>query len=123
MSNLFISDIVGTGVYVPPSADIALHSLDQYFCDLLVAVPDLVFERAIAWVKDSARPGGGEGSRTLNCLLTGVLYDSKKCPTEAEVDTLVAATRAALLAASGDGTITSVGVQEYNIVEYAVPPP
>jgi hypothetical protein len=119
MSNIFISDIVGTGTYAVPSTDVALSGLDQRFYDLIDAgVAGFTMERAIAWVKDSASASGGEGTRTLNCLLAGVVYDSKDCPPEAEADIVFAAIEAALLAAGGNGTITSVGVMEYNMVAY-----
>jgi hypothetical protein len=118
MSNIFIHDIVGTGAYAVPTSDAELHALDELFYNLLTAVvDDFTMERAIAWVKDSAGSDGEGGVRTLNCLMTGV-YVAEDCPSEAEADVIFAAIEAALLAVGGGGVITSVGLQEYNIVAY-----
>ena len=119
MSNIFISNIVGTGTYGVPANDAALIVMNQAFFDLVNGmISDFSIERAIAWVKDSAGPDGAEGVRTLNCLFTGAVYDLADCPTEAEADTLFAELEAVFLAAGGGGTITSVGVMEYNMVAY-----
>lgn len=120
MSTIFISDIVGTGVYGVPAGDVSLQFQDQAFYGLVSGtIANFTVERAIAWVKDSGGPSGAEGARTLNCLLAGVVYKNQDCVVEADADVVFAALRAAFLAAGGNGTITSVGVMEYNMVAYA----
>ena len=119
MSNIMINDIVGTVAFAIPTNDAALITANQAFAEVLGDIPGvagLVFERVLAWVKDSGGPGGAEGVRTLSCLIAGVTYNGEECPDETECDALFAAISAALLGT--EGLITSVGSQEFNIVNY-----
>ena len=114
MSNIFITDIVGTGTYAIPTNDTQLASATSGFDGILSGVANLVYDRVLAWVEDQAGPNGAEGIRTLNCLVEKFTYLTKECPSEAEVDTLGAAIEAALEA---DANITSVDQQQYHLFQ------
>lgn len=114
MSNIFITDIVGTGTYAIPTNDTQLASATSGFDTILSAVANLVYDRVLAWVEDAGGPGGAEGTRTLNCLVEKFTYLTKECPSETEVDTLSAAIEAALEA---DANITSVDQQQYHLFQ------
>jgi len=120
VSNLLVSDVVGTGVYAIPSTDVQLTSCNNGLAAALATVPGLNFERAIALVKDSGGPSGAEGTRTLNCLIAGVRYGGEECPDETECDALFAAIEAALefCIFPPGSAISSIGLQEFNIVDY-----
>jgi hypothetical protein len=120
MSNIFISDIVGTGAYAVPASDVALDDANLSLATLLSGILNFTFERVIAWVKDGANPTGGEGDRTLNCLIAGAVYKTADCPSELDADEAFSFIRGVLIGVHGDGTITSVGIQEYNMVVYGL---
>ena len=125
MSNIMVYDVVGTEAFAVPTSTATAQAATYGFRLLIQsdpAVPNLVVdsENLWAWVIDSQEHGGGEGPRSLACLMSGFTYNAKVCPTEGEVDQMVAAIRAALLAATlGDtgGTITSVGAIEVNLFD------
>lgn len=120
MSNLLVSDVVGTGVFAIPATTGQLNSCNSGLAAALATVPGLNFERAIALVKDSGSPGWIEGARTLNCLIAGVRYNLEECPDETECDALFAAIEAALefCIFPPGSAISSIGLQEFNIVDY-----
>ena len=117
MSNIMIYDIVGTGIYAVPADTGAAQGATTGFRTLLAGVAGLSVETVNirAWVIDSQTAAGGQGARSLACFIGGFTYNNKVCPTEADVDAMTAAIEVALLAAAGNGTITSVGVQEVNL--------
>jgi hypothetical protein len=119
MSNIMIYDIVGTGIYAVPGGVVAAQQATAGLRALLAEVAGLAADsiNVRAWILDSQTASGGEGVRSLACLVGGFTYNGEVCPSEAEVDTLTAAIRSALLAASGGGTITSIGVQEVNLFD------
>ena len=127
MSNIMIYDIVGTGDFVVPEGnDVALVT-EGDISDLLDTDPGvagLAFDNVKAWVLDSQTGAGVEGARSLACLISGFTYNFEVCPSEAEIDTLIAALRVALLTVpeGGIGQILSVGVIEFNIFNAGVPP-
>jgi hypothetical protein len=108
MSNLFITNIVGTNDFAVPTSDAELDTATTELDTLLSGVSNLAYTRVLAWVEDSGGPGGAEGTRTLNCLLETITYSSEECPSESEVDTLTAAIESTLEA---DADITSIGTQ------------
>jgi hypothetical protein len=114
MSNIFITDIVGTGTYAIPTNDTQLASATTGFDALLSAVANLAYDRVLAWVEDAGGPNGAEGIRTLNCLVEKFTYSGEECPDETEVDTMTAAIEAALEA---DINITSVDQQQVHIFQ------
>jgi hypothetical protein len=114
MSNIFITDIVGTNNYAVPTDDTELATATSGLDTILSAVANLTYDRVLAWVEDSGGPGGAEGNRTLNCLVEKFTYNTDECPSEAEVDTMIAAIEAALEA---DADITSVGNQQVHIFQ------
>jgi hypothetical protein len=114
MSNIFITDIVGTNDYAVPTDDTELATATSGLDTILSAVANLTYDRVLAWVEDSGGPGGAEGNRTLNCLVEKFTYSTDECPSEAEVDTMIAAIEAALEA---DADITSVGNQQVHIFQ------
>jgi hypothetical protein len=112
MSNIFITDIVGSiGI---PGNDAQLASATTTFDGLLSGVANLTYDRVLGWVEDQAGPDGAEGVRTLNCLVEKFTYLTQECPSETQVDTLGAAIEAALEA---DATITTVGEQQYHLFQ------
>lgn len=114
MSNIFITDIIGTGTYAVPANDTALASATSGLETLLSGVANLSYDRVLAWVEDAGGPGGAEGNRTLNCLVEKFLYSAEECPDETEVDTLTSAIETALEA---DANITSVDQQQVHIFQ------
>lgn len=114
MSNIFITDVIGTGTYAVPTQDSELASATSGFDGLLSTVANLAYDRVLAWVEDAGGPGGAEGNRTLNCLVEKFTYLSKECPSETEVDTMTAAIEAALEA---DANITSIGEQQCHLFQ------
>ena len=112
MSNIFITDIVGTiGI---PGNDAQLSAATTTLDGLLSGVANLDYDRVLAWVEDQAGPDGGEGIRTLCCLVEKFTYLTQECPSETQVDTLGAAIEAALEA---DASITTVGEQQYHLFQ------
>jgi hypothetical protein len=114
MSNIFITDIVGTSTYAIPTNDAELAAATSGFDTILSGVANLAYDRVLAWVEDQAGPNGAEGIRTLNCLVEKFTYLTKECPSETEVDTLGAAIEAALEA---DANITSIDQQQYHLFQ------
>jgi len=68
----------------------------------------------LAWVEDSGGPGVAEGTRTLNCLIEKFTVSGAECPSESDVDALVAAIQFNL---ELDADITSVGLQQIHIFQ------
>jgi hypothetical protein len=114
MSNIFITDIVGSGTYAIPTNDSELAAATSGLDTLLSGVANLSYNQVLAWVEDSGGPDGAEGVRSLNCLVEKVTYLTKECPSESEVDTMTAAIESALEA---DANITSIGYQQVNIFQ------
>ena len=116
MSNIFITDIVGSGTYAIPTDDTELAAATAGLDALISGVANLTYDRVLAWVEDSGGPDGAEGTRTLNCLIEKFTYLTVECPSESEVDTMVAAIESALEA---DANITSIGIQQVHIFQVA----
>ena len=114
MSNIFITDIVGTGTYAIPTNDTELAAATAGFDTILSGIPNLSYDRLLAWVEDAGGPDGAEGIRTLNCLVEKITYLTKECPSESEVDTMTTAIEAALEA---DANITSVNQQQCHLFQ------
>jgi hypothetical protein len=108
MSIIFITNIVGTGTYAVPDQIGALNAATAGFHTLLGGVAGLSEAQVLAYVKDSSPSGGGEGTRTLCCLVETYTYGGSYCPSEAQTDALFAAIRSALEA---DPNITTIGAQ------------
>jgi hypothetical protein len=112
MSNVFITDVVGTiGI---PGSDAQLASATSTFDGILSAVANLTYDRVLAWVEDQGGPDGAEGTRTLNCMVEKITYLTQECPSEAQIDTMTAAIEAALEA---DASITSIGEQQCHLFQ------
>jgi hypothetical protein len=116
MSNLFISDIIGTGDFAVPASDSALATATTELNALLATLgPALKYDRILAWVE--TRDGAG-AARTLNCLLDRFSYDSgggdEECPSETEIDSITSTIEATLEA---DVDITSIGQQQYHLFQ------
>jgi uncharacterized protein YjbI with pentapeptide repeats len=110
MSNVFITDIVGTGDFAVPANDTALATATT---ELEALIGDLSgtlsYKRLLAWVEDWGGPDGAEGVRSLNCLIEQFEYNSEECPDSTETATLTAAIESTL---EGDPDITSIGPQQ-----------
>jgi len=120
MSNILVRDIVGTGVFAVPAVNAQAYAATNAFNTLIgfdPGVAGLTYENRdiAAWVLDSRESGGGEGVRSLACHIPGITYLGKVCPSESEIDALIAAIEVVLLGASEGGTITSVGVTEITL--------
>jgi hypothetical protein len=117
MSNIFITNIIGTIDFAVPTNDTDLGDATTALDAVLSTLsPDLIYGRIIAWVEDSHGPGGATGARTLNCLVEGFLYLTLECPSEAEIDALGLLIETTLVADHGAaGIIASVDVQQYNL--------
>jgi hypothetical protein len=111
MSNVFTSIISGTGVFAVPTDDASLAAAEAALESLISGVPNLTYSKVFAWVKDGDAPGG---TRTLNALISGALYNGATCPSAADTQIMLAAIEAALVASPN---ISSVSVQESNIVD------
>jgi hypothetical protein len=109
MSNVFVSVIDGTGIYQVPETDAQLAAAEAGLAALIGGVPSLTYSTVYAWVKDS----DGSSARTLNCLISNVLVGGNKCPTAADTQQLFTDIKAAL---EGDASISTVSVQEANLV-------
>jgi hypothetical protein len=114
MSNIFVTDVIGTGTYAIPSNDAQLAAATTGFDGILSAVANLAYDRVLAWVEDQGGPDGAEGIRTLNCMIEKFTYTGKECPSETEVDTMTAAIEAALEA---DANITSIDQQQCHLFQ------
>jgi hypothetical protein len=113
MSNIFITDIVGTGDFAVPATDAALATATTELDTLLQTVPDLRYVRALAWVETK---DGASAPRTLNCLVERFEYDDggtwEECPDASEVQTLTGDIETTLEA---DADITSIGGQQVHV--------
>jgi hypothetical protein len=114
MSNIFITDIVGSGTYAIPTNDSELAAATAGLNTILSGVANLDYDRVLAWVEDTGGPDGAEGVRSLNCLIEKFTYLTDECPSESEVDTMTAAIESALEA---DANITSIGIQHVHIFQ------
>jgi hypothetical protein len=114
MSNIFITDVVGSNDYAVPADDTELATATAGLDAILSPVANLAYDRVLAWVEDSGGPAGAEGNRTLNCLIEKFTYNTDECPSEAEVNAMIAAIESALEA---DADITSVGNQQVHIFQ------
>ena len=114
MSNIFVTDIVGSSTYAIPTDDTELAAATAGFDGLLSGIANLAYDRVLAWVEDAGGPGATEGIRTLNCLIEKFTYLTKECPDESEVDTLVGLIETTLEA---DANITSVDNQQYHLFQ------
>ena len=117
MGKIYISDIVGVGVFAVPSTDAALQLASAGINNKLLVEPGvdgLTYTIANAFVKDSVNADGSEGDRTLNCIIDGFTYDGPyTLLSELETDTLLEAIVTALEFVPGGeitGLITDVGV-------------
>jgi hypothetical protein len=113
MSNLFITDIVGTNDFAVPATDAALATATTELDTLLSGVSDFRYVRALAWVETKE---GASAPRTLNCLVERFEYDDggtwEECPDTSEVQTLTGDIETTLEA---DADITSIGGQQVHI--------
>ena len=117
MSKIFVTNIVGVGIYDNPSSDAVLAQVTAGIDALLSVDPSvalLTYSTVQAIVKDYRNADGTEGVRTLNCLIDGFRYGGSPCPSEAALDQLLAAIEVALKTVPGGeipGWITAVGAQ------------
>jgi hypothetical protein len=115
MSNIFIRDIDGVGgsVFAVPTSDAELAAASAALNAIVTTVPTLSYAALLAWVETS---DGGSASRTLNALVQNFEYNTKECPTAAEVDTMTAAIKALLEA---NVNINSIGSQQVSLYQVA----
>jgi len=120
MSDIFISDIVGEGVFAIPDGNLdmtdAANGLFNLIEDAAISVGlyEFVYIGIYAWVRDGSPAGGGEGTRSLCMFVDAFGLDPdpgavEECPSAAQMDGLFAAIRAAMEA---NINITSIGTQQ-----------
>ena len=110
MSQVFITDIIGTGIYAVPTNPTQLLTAKAGFDSIISGVANLSYQSVDAWVTDSNVPAG---PRSLNCSVNGFEFSGSICPNATDTDTMLAAIKSALEA---DVDITSVSVENVNIV-------
>lgn len=88
MSNILVNNVVGTGIYEIPATNNALDAASAGFAAILIGVTGLGFADVLAWVRDSAPSGGGEGTRILCCYIRTYEMGGSICPSEAATDVL-----------------------------------
>jgi hypothetical protein len=120
MSDIFISDIVGEGVFAIPDGNLDMTDTANAFLIVIenavisVGLYDFVYVGIYAWIRDGSPAGGGEGTRSLCMFVDAFALDprpgaAEECPTAAQMDSLFAAIKAALEA---EADITSIGTQQ-----------
>jgi hypothetical protein len=109
MSKIYVTGIIGVGIYAVPSSDAALATAEAGM-DSLLSVPGIpLFVYASrdfqAFVRDI------DGVRTLNCLIEGFTYNGTTVPSEAATDQMLAAIELALKSVPAEpaGVITAMG--------------
>jgi hypothetical protein len=80
MSNILVTDVVGTGIYAIPAGNAELDAASAGFAALLSGLSGLVFADALAWVWDTAPAAGGEGTRALCCYIRTYQFGGSECP-------------------------------------------
>lgn len=110
MSKIYVTGIVGVGIYAVPSSDAALATAKAGMNSLLSVapgVPNLLYDTRdfCAFVRDI------DGVRTLNCLIEDFTYSGTPVPTEAATDQMLAAIELALKSVPAEpaGVITAMG--------------
>jgi len=122
MSNIFIRQIVGSGIYTIPESDLELAATTAGLDALISGIANLTYGSLLGWVEDSGGPGGAEGTRTLNCLIGNFTYFGEECPPEegaTGVDTLIGQIESTLEA---DPNISSIDVQQYSLYQAPAAP-
>lgn len=117
MSNIFIREVDGSGIYDIPENDVQLAAATAGLDALIGTIPGLSYGRILAWVEDSGGPGGAEGTRTLNCFIQTFTYGGLECPPEqgvGSIDVLVGLVESTLQA---DPNISTIGAQQYSLYE------
>lgn len=120
MSDIFISDIVGEGVFAIPDGNLDMTDTANAFLIVIenavisVGLYEFVYVGIYAWVRDGAPAGGGEGTRSLCMYIDAFGLDPdpgavEECPSAAQMDSLFVAIRNALEA---EADITSIGTQQ-----------
>lgn len=129
MSDIFIPDIVGAGIYAVPTSQAELDDAAAGFklvidtAAITVEIgpgnfADLIHGDIFAWVRDNATAEGGSGTRSLCMFMSAIgldpaIGDIRECLTPQEMIDLFADIRSALEAVVG---MTSVG--DMNAVLY-----
>lgn len=119
MSDIFISDIVGEGVFAIPDGNLDMTDTANglFFiiedAAITVGLYGFVYIGIYAWVRDDAPAGGGEGTRSLCMYIDAFGLDPdpgavEECPSAAQMDSLFTAIKNALEA---NADITSIGTQ------------
>lgn len=108
MSNILVTNIVGTGKYDIPIGNASLDMASAGFTTLLAGVAGLTFADALAWVKDNSPAAGGEGTRSLCCYIRTYEYVGSDCPSQEASAVMLSSIKHEL---EDDVEITSVGAQ------------
>lgn len=112
MSQIFITNVVGTGVFAVPTDASELTAATNEFASIIAGVSaNLLYDLVDAWVQDSDVPSG---PRSLSCLIHGFEYNGEVCPSASSIATLLGLIRTALEA---HASITSVGTLSANLVD------
>jgi hypothetical protein len=122
MSNIFISDVQGSGIYSVPASDAALASATTGFESLLSGISGFAYDRVLAWVETAS---GAGPARTLNCVVEKFTFNGEICPSATEIydgagNGISELIDNALLGDHGGGNvITGVDKQDYSLTNVA----
>lgn len=113
MSNIFIKDIIGVSgsIYDVPEDDFEIADATSGLVKLFDTVPDLVYDRVLAWVETNTEI---EGYRVLSCMVEKFFYKEKECPDTTEIQEMTSLIKDAL---ESDFDINSIGEQVVNIFQ------
>lgn len=121
MSNIYIADIVGTGIYTVPADDAAMAAATAGLNTLLNGIVGLTYNRVLSWVETR---GGVGATRRLSCLIETFIWSGDACPSATEIynGTGTGLSEQIQATLEGDPNISSIGIQQYNLV-VSVPNP
>lgn len=118
MSKMYVMDIVGTTVYANPVNDSDLHDCMQALDERLGmgGFGGFVYtDVATPLLRDTAAASGGEGTRSLNCILDGVTWVGSSVPSDLNTAAMCSAVRERLLEVGDWPLITSIGEIRVNM--------
>jgi hypothetical protein len=117
MSKMYVMDIVGAGVYTNPMSDDTLNQCTQALDERLGmgGFGGFLYTSCDGLVRDTATASGGEGTRSINCILDGITWVGSTVPSDADTAAMCSAVRARLLEIGDWPLITSVGEIRVNM--------
>jgi hypothetical protein len=117
MSKMYVMDIVGTGVYANPTNNDTLQQCTQALDERLGigGFGGFVYTGIDGLVRDTAAASGGEGIRSINCIIDGSTWVGAAVPSDLNTAAMCSAVRARLLEVGDWPLITSIGEIRVNM--------